>query len=242
MIDSETAVKQVRAALEIDNAINLHRYPVKVSVNANALVLEGEVESVAAKKLALVHAGAAVDGDGDVVDRLRVMPAQRCGDGAIRDGFAAMLAGQREYSNCGIRTRSGSVTKVVRAAPEERSGDIEIGVEDGVIHLKGSVISLSHKRVAGVLAWWTPGCRDVANDLGLDPPERDNDEEVVEALSLVFEMDQELDGGQIGIGAHDGVVTLEGFVSSDTQRRRAELDAWALFGVSKVVNHIDVRA
>ncbi|MEO5700195.1 MAG: BON domain-containing protein [Casimicrobiaceae bacterium] len=241
MVDSETAVKQVRAALEIDPAINLHRYPVRVSVDANVLVLEGEVESVAAKKLALVHA-IAVDGVGDVVDRLRVIPAQRRGDGAVRDGYAALLAGQREYSNCGIRTRDAAGSKLVRAAPEERSGDIEISVDDGVIRLTGSVISLSHKRVAGVLAWWTPGCCDVANALMLDPPERDNDEEVVEALSLVFEMDPDLDGEQIGVGAHNGVVTLEGFVSSDVQRRRAELDAWALFGVSRVVNHIDVRA
>jgi len=30
-------------------------------------------------------------------------------------------------------------------------------VEDGVVTLNGRVPSLSHKRLAGALAWWNPG-------------------------------------------------------------------------------------
>ncbi len=241
MIESEAAVKQVRAALEYEPSINLHRFPVKISVDAGAVVLEGEVESVAAKKLALEHARS-VEGVRGVVDRLHVAPTERRGDGAIRDAFCALLSAQREYLNCGIRVLDGGATRLVREAPEERSGDIAVVVEDGVITLDGSVISLSHKRVAGVLAWWTSGCRDVVNAIAIDPPERDHDEEIVEALSLVYEIDQELAGAQIRVLARDCVVTLEGHVGTDKQRRRAEHDAWALFGVDKVVNRIAVRA
>jgi osmotically-inducible protein OsmY len=37
-------------------------------------------------------------------------------------------------------------------------------------------------------------------------------------------------------------VTLEGVVPTEEQRRRAELDAWALSGVDKVVNRLQVAA
>lgn len=64
--------------------------------------------------------------------------------------------------------------------------------------LEGRVVSLSHKRLAGVLAWWVPGCRDF-------------------------------------------VVTLDGLVRTEEERRRAEDDAWCLFAVDDVVNRIEVR-
>lgn len=241
MADKETAVKQVRAALEFDTRINLHRHPIQVTLDNDAVVLEGEVDSVAAKKLALEHAGA-VQGVRGVVDRLRVAPAERRGDGAIRDAFCALLMSQRELTNCAIRTRTNGRSQVLRAVSDEKSGDIEVAVENGVITVEGSVISLSHKRVIGVLAWWTPGCRDVVNSLELNPPERDGDEEVIEALSLVYEMDPMVQADLVHIRCERYVVTLEGYARTEQERQRAEFDAWALFGVDKVVNRIEVRS
>jgi len=234
-------VKQVRAALEFDTRINLHRHPIQVTFDNDALVLEGEVDSVAAKKLALEHAGA-VHGVRGVVDRLRVAPAERRGDGAVRDAFCGLLMGQRELTNCAIRVRTNGRSEIVRQVNDEKSGDIEIGVDDGVITIEGSVISLSHKRVIGVLAWWTPGCRDVINALELNPPERDGDEEVIEALTLVYEMDPTVQPELVHIRCENYVVTLEGYARTEQERQRAELDAWALFGVDKVVNRIEVRS
>ena len=241
MTDKETAVKQVRAALEFDTRINLHRHPIQVTFDDDALVLEGEVDSVAAKKLALEHAGA-VHGVRGVVDRLRVAPAERRGDGAVRDAFCGLLMGQRELTNCAIRVRTNGRSEIVRQVNDEKSGDIEIGVDDGVITIEGSVISLSHKRVIGVLAWWTPGCRDVINALELNPPERDGDEEVIEALTLVYEMDPTVQAELVHIRCQNYVVTLEGYARTEQERQRAEFDAWALFGVDKVVNRIEVRS
>jgi len=242
MMDREQAVKQVRAALEFDTRINVHRHPIQVTFDHDAIVLEGDVDSVAAKKLALEHAGA-VEGVRGVVDRLRVLPAERRGDGAIRDAFCALLMSQRELANCGITVHSnnGSAQRV-RAAPAERSGDIDIRVNDGIITIEGSVISLSHKRVIGTLAWWTAGCRDVVNSLELDPPERDGDEEVVEALTLVFEMDPIVQNDLIRVRCKRYAVTLEGYARTEQERQRAEFDAWSLFGVDKVVNRIEVRS
>ena len=126
---------------------------------------------------------------------------------------------------------------------EDASGDILASVKDGVVTLDGWVISLSHKRLAGVLAWWVPGCRDVVDGLDVLPPEQDNDDEVSDALSLVLEMDPMIPHpGQIRIHTDHYVVTLDGLVGSQTEKDRAEQDAWCLFAVDKVVNRLAVRA
>jgi osmotically-inducible protein OsmY len=104
------------------------------------------------------------------------------------------------------------------------------------------VISLSHKRVIGTMAWWTAGCRDVVNALVLDPPERDNDEEVIEALTLVYEMDPTVQADLIRIRCENYVVTLEGYARSEQEKQRAEFDAWSIFGVDKVLNQLEVRS
>jgi osmotically-inducible protein OsmY len=96
--------------------------------------------------------------------------------------------------------------------------------------------------VAGVLAWWTPGCRDVLNGLKVVPPESDNDDEIADAVRLVLEMDPVLPRAEeIALRVRGRAVTLEGVVPSEEQRRRAESDAWFVLGVEKVVNRILVR-
>jgi osmotically-inducible protein OsmY len=241
MLDKEAIVKKVHGLLENEPRVNLHHYPVTIDVVEGAVVLEGEVEDIAAKKLALELA-ASVDGIRGVVDRLRVVPAERMGDGAIRDSLCRFLLGVPELRNCTIRVQVKGAVETLRDVRGEGAGDIELAIRDGVITLEGTVISLSHKRVAGVLAWWTPGCRDVVNSLGVVPPEEDNEEEVADALRLVLEMDPLVDSDRISARARDFVITLEGHVRTEAERRRAEFDAWALFAVDKVINRIKVRA
>ncbi len=236
MPDKNAVIKQVRKALEHDTHINLHRHPVKIGQAGDVITLEGEVESVAAKKLALEHA-AAVPGVRGVADRLRVATERR-GDGAIRDSVSAFLLGQPEFRQCTIRVVAGGRVETLRDAAD---GSIEVAVSDGVITLEGRVGSHSHKRIAGVLAWWTPGCRDVVNALAVEPPGEDGDDEVLDALGLVLEMDPLTRGTPIHADCRNYVITLEGVVRSEEERRRAELDAWCLFAVDGVINRIEVR-
>jgi osmotically-inducible protein OsmY len=92
-----------------------------------------------------------------------------------------------------------------------------------------------------VLAWWVPGCRDVVDALEVLPPEQDNDDEVSDALSLVLEMDPMIPHpGQIRILTRNYVVTLEGLAGSEAEKTRAEQDAWCLFAVDRVINHLAV--
>lgn len=237
MNEMQAVVKRIQQALEYEPRINLHRYPVKISVVQGAVVIEGEVADIAAKKLALEAAGA-IEGTRGVVDRLRVVPSERRGDGAIRDSFANFVRGATELSNCTIRVATNGAIETLHAAPPDGGGSIDFSVTDGVITLDGSVISLSHKRIAGVLAWWTPGCRDVVNSLDVVPHEEDIDDEVIDAVRLVLEMDPFVQPEQIDVKCSNYVVTLEGHARTADERRRAELDAWYVFAVDRVINKL----
>jgi osmotically-inducible protein OsmY len=177
-----------------------------------------------------------------VVDRLRVAPGERRGDGAIRDSFARLFLQQAEFRNCTVRSQASERELVLREGNGDCVGDVTIAVSDGVISLEGHVISVPHRLFAGVLAWWTPGRRDVVNALELQPDYEERDDEVTEALGLVLEADPAIDASQIRPGCEDWVVTLDGSVPSEEQKRRAEMDAWYLSGVDKVVNRLQVSS
>jgi osmotically-inducible protein OsmY len=236
----EAITKRVHALLERETRINLHRFPIGIG-NADGVVrLEGEVPDIAAKKLALELA-ASVPGISGVVDRLRVIPGERRGDGAIRDSLVRFMLAERELLRCTLRARAGEQALTLRQIDGDCDGEIEFSVTDGVIVLEGHVISQSHRRFAGVLAWWTPGRRDVVNALAVKPEYEDRDDEVTEVLRLVLEADPLIEEpDQIRPSCRNFVVTLEGSVPTDKQRERAELDAWYLSGVDRVINRLAV--
>lgn len=234
----EAITRQVHALLEREARINIHRFPVAISNADGVVVLEGELADIAAKKLALDLA-ASVRGVSGIVDRLRVSPGERRGDGAVRDSLARMLLQFPEFRNCTLRSRTNERDEVLRDA-RDGVGDIQIAVRDGVITLEGHVISQSHRRFAGVLAWWTPGRRDVVNSLEVRPDYEDRDDEVAEVMRLVLEADPQVNADGIRSSCAGGSVTLEGNVPTVEQKRRAELDAWALYGVSRVLNRLQV--
>ncbi|HEX5084031.1 MAG TPA: BON domain-containing protein, partial [Blastocatellia bacterium] len=134
--------------------------------------------------------------------------------------------------------------------PAEKRGDMRIivgggmalqeGRDEGVVLLEGQAPSLSHKRLAGVLAWWVPGSRDVLNCLEVVPPEEDNDGEITDAVKLILDKDPFVDDVEILVTARNRVVTLDGAVRSEGEKGMAEFDAWFVFGVDKVINKIQV--
>lgn len=129
MAAKEAVLKQVRAAFEQEPRINLHSHPIHLSFDNGVLTLEGEVRDIAAKKLALELAGAA-DAVRGVVDRLRVAPAERKGDGAIRDVVRNFLLAEPTLQNCTLRLRLKGQLEVLRDAGAEECGAIEVAVED----------------------------------------------------------------------------------------------------------------
>jgi osmotically-inducible protein OsmY len=240
MAEREAVLKEVRAAFERERRIDLHRHAITMDYHDGDLTLEGEVETIAAKKLAMELA-IAVPGVSVIIDRLHVEPAMRMGDGAILDAVRDALIQEPALENCAIRIRSKGRVGTVREAMLKPSGAIEVSVTDGVVLLDDRVTNLIQKRLAGVLAWWVPGSRDVINGMEVVPPEEDRDDLVTEAVRIVLEKDPFVRADQIRVSTTNDIVALEGVVRTTEEKRMAEHDAWYVFGVDRVVNNLQVR-
>ena len=248
--DQKGILKKIRAALEREPRVRFDQHPIEIFFNEvdDTVTLQGEAPDVAAKKLTLEFA-AAVPGVRGVVDRLRVAPGERMSDEEIRNHIRDAFIQEPAFSNCSIRvqTKEGSQTF---NDPSEKRGDMRIivgggmalqeGLDEGVVLLEGQAPSLSHKRLAGALAWWVPGSRDVLNCLEVVPPEEDNDDEITDAVKIILDKDPFVDDVQILVVTRNRVVTLEGAVRSEGEKDMAEFDAWFVFGVDKVVNNLQV--
>ncbi|PTL76658.1 BON domain-containing protein [Vitiosangium sp. GDMCC 1.1324] len=230
----------IRDAMEHHPNIHLTPRPVRMSLDTgDVLVLEGEVEDVASKKL-LLEVAAATPGLSGIVDRLHVAPARPMSDAEVRQHVVDTLLDEPALRDCGVRVRDGGQVRVLRPTAPGVRGCLEVRVAEGIVTLDGDINSLAAKRLAGVLAWWVPGTRDVVNGLGVEPPERDNAEELAEAVHVVLEKDPFIDAAEIAVDTWGRTVTLRGIVHAEEQRRMAENDAWFVFGVDKVENQLTV--
>ncbi len=240
MTADETILREIRAALEHEPRVRAHHNAIHIAICDGALTVEGEVDNIAAKRIALEQAKALM-GMNSMIDRLRIAPGERKGDGAVRDAVSRFLLSEGAFLDYAIRAKSRDDTIVLRNLGAQAQSSIALEVQEGVVTLSGNVGSLSHKRLAGVLAWWAPGCRDVVNELEVVPLENDHDGEILDALRLVLEKDPLVHADQIRADSCNGVVTLHGFLTTVEERKMAESDAWYLLGVRDVVNRIEVR-
>jgi osmotically-inducible protein OsmY len=240
MSEKQEVMKAVKAAFVHEPRINLHSHPIQMDFEDGVLTLEGEVENIAAKKMGLELA-IVIPGVTGIVDRLHVTPAMPMGDGAVLDAVRNALLEEPALRECTIRVRQKGKEETVRESLSPNPGVIELSVNNGVVLLDDHVPSLGQKRLAGVLAWWIPGSRDVINGLAVEPPEEDNDGEISEAVRLVLEKDRLVNADQIRVGTDHAVVTLEGLVRNEREKHMAEFDAWYVFGVDKVINRLGVQ-
>jgi osmotically-inducible protein OsmY len=240
MTNQGQVLTAVRAAFEREPRINLHKYPVRMDFGEGVLTLEGDAEHVAAKKLSLELA-IAVPGVTGIVDRLHVTPSVHMGDGAILDAVRDALLHAPGLQNCAIQVKRKGTWETVREATVTPHGVMQVSVTDGVVLLDDHVTSLIQKRLAGVLAWWVPGSRDVVNGMEVVPLQEDSDGEIAKAVRLVLEKDPFVNVERIRVAVDKAVVTLEGEAASEPQKEMAESDAWYVFGVDKVDNRLEVR-
>jgi osmotically-inducible protein OsmY len=236
MIRADEVIGTIRAALEREPRVNPHAHRIELEFADGVVTLSGEVSGVAEKKLALELAASPSPVSG-VVDRLRVEPSERMEDGAIRDHVCDALIGEPAFNSYSVRAVVKQEVEQVRDLPDPNR-IFEVEVADGVVTLNGVAESISHKRFAGVLAWWVPGSRDVVNGVELNPTMPDSDEELVDVLRLILEKDPMVNASQIKLRSRDNVVTIEGAVPTESSKSAAEADAWYTFGVNSVVNNL----
>lgn len=228
------------AALEYDSRVNLRHNRIRVAVQREWVRLEGTVDSIIAKKVAVTTAQH-VAGAMPVVDCLRVAVTEPQEDGALRVKVSHALSEEPAFMEYGIRTRhNGSFTRL-REIRDAMEGNLDVTAQEGVVTLEGRVGSLSHRRLAEVLVWWTPGCQDVDNRLHVTPPEQENEGELVDAVRIVLEKDPLVHASQLHVSAKGNTVTLEGYVASREEQRLAVLDTWYIPGVRDVDDRIEAR-
>ncbi len=203
-----------------------------------ALILEGEVERVAQKKIVLELAAAhpAVDA---IVDRVRVRPAERIDDAAIRKHLREVFTLDPSLAGLKITEigEAGALAELSR--PDDAIGEFDYAVSEGVVILNGSVSDLAVKRYIGVLVWWCPGSRDVVNGIVAASDETDGPDRITDAVRAVLEKDPYVDAAQVKVGVRNRVVRLTGWLPSPAQSHMAENDAWYVFGVDDVINQIE---
>ncbi|MBI3398941.1 MAG: BON domain-containing protein [Deltaproteobacteria bacterium] len=210
-------MKIIKASLGKELCIDLVKHPVHIKMENNAILMEGVVERIAHKKRALLIT-MSIPGISGVIDRLRVRPAKEMGDKEIKNHIHDAFAEEPTLNNI----------------------PIEVEVNNGVVDIEGTVSSLSHKRLAGVLAWWVPGSTDVINSLEVVPPEEDSDDEITDAVMLALEKDKLVNHSSIKVTTQNYVVTLTGIAHSEPEKNAAEDDAWYIWGVNEVVNRLKV--
>ncbi len=232
---------KVRAALRSEPRLgpSFHASELRIEPDG-VLVLAGEVPSVAAKKLALERV-AALGGITGIVDRLHVQPAARMTDKEIRVHLRDMLIEDLSFKHLEIREAEADGLRLMRGVPTGARGNIDTEVQDGVVTLNGRVPGLTSKRLAGAMAWWVPGVRDVVNGIAVDPPEDDGPDMIAEAVRVVLEKDPFVNASQVRVGVLGTTVRLFGLVPSEIEKDAAERDAWCIFAVDKVLNEIQVR-
>jgi osmotically-inducible protein OsmY len=240
MDERERVLAAVRSALRSEPKIGDGAAAIEMNFNEGVLTLAGVVASIAMKKLALERAAELPPVRG-IVDRLHVRPAAHMGDREIAQHVRDALLQEPALAECAIAVRRGGKVDTIRD-PAPRAGSIEIEVDDGIVTLNGEVSGLGRKRLAGVLAWWVPGSRDVINGIAVVPDEEDTPDAMEEAVRIVLEKDPFVDASQIRVGVRRGVVRLTGTVPTESERDMAEFDAWYVFGVDDVENAIVVRA
>jgi osmotically-inducible protein OsmY len=239
MTGEQDVLAAVRSALHSEPRIHVVDGPIHLAFAGNELTMEGEVDHIAGKKLAL-EAAARIPGVGGIIDRLHVRPATPMGDGEIRDKVRDALLEESALASCTIRAWVKGQLETAREQADA-TGSIDIKVENGIVTLDGDVAGPGQKRIAGVLAWWVPGSRDVINGIGLTPPEQDSEAAVTDAVLQVLEKDPFVDATSIQVHTRRAVVTLTGSVPREAERKLAEDDAWYVFDVDKVVNLLVVR-
>jgi osmotically-inducible protein OsmY len=228
------------AAIRSEKRIGLQFKPTLLEIDADGTAtIQAEVDNVAIKRLALERL-AATQGVSAIVDRLRVKPAVAMSDDGILDHLRKAFYDEPSFRQLALKEREDGKVTLVREAFEDARGEIEIEVKQGVVILNGRVPGLASKRLAGVLAWWVPGSRDVINGIAVEPPEEDAPIQIEEAVRIALDKDPFVDASQVRVGVRHRTVRLTGAVHSPEARDAAEWDAWYVFGVDDVINEIVV--
>jgi len=127
--------------------------------------------------------------------------------------------------------------------PILNASEIGVGVKEGIVTLSGIVDTYTKKMMAEKAAKKVSGVKAVALDIqvGVSPLFRKTDSEIAETVLNALRLHTAVQEDRIKIKVEDGVVTLEGEVEWEYQRKAAVNAIENLPGVRNVLNYITVK-
>ena len=127
--------------------------------------------------------------------------------------------------------------------PVLNAAEIGVSVKEGIVTLSGIVDTYTKKLAAERVAKGVSGVRAVAEDIqvGVSPFFRRTDTEIAEAVLNALKWHTAVNEDKIKIKVEDGVVTLDGQVEWDYQRRAAKTAIENLSGIRTIYNFISVK-
>ncbi|MHB8841197.1 MAG: BON domain-containing protein [Candidatus Aquicultor sp.] len=212
----EDLVNDVKRALSTDTRIDQSMIQIS-SEQPGVIVLDGQVDTYNEKVLAEEIVGR-VRGVKDVVNNISVTPPIAKSDEEIAEDVRGNL-------------KRDSWVDWSR---------ISIEVIDGVVFLRGTMISRVEKMEAENDARWVAGVVDVVNHLVVKPEITIADAEIERDVRAALIKNTRLDLTEMNVDVTEGVVTLTGEVPNFTQKRIAEFVAFSVPGVVDVVNELHV--
>lgn len=225
-------------ALRADPRIAGHGASVTVELDEGTMTLKGEAKHIAAKRRASALALAFSRGGYRVVDCLRRDVTKRLAEQELALTVAERLAAEPVFADYSLDFEARGERKPLHDAGSG-AHVLRVTARDDAVTLTGSVGSLTHKRLAEVIAYWTGACALVVNDLEVVPPEEDSDDELTDAVLMALEKDPLVDAGQLHVGTAGGIVHVEGLTLSHEQHRFVLEDIWLVPGVADVVDRIE---
>jgi osmotically-inducible protein OsmY len=135
------------------------------------------------------------------------------------------------------------IEEELRSSPLFEPNDvIGVAVKNGVVSLTGFVRTYADKYEAEAAAKRVAGVSGVANDIQVRlPGEQRPDPDIARDAAAAIKSRLSSVAEQIRIIVNDGVITLEGEVEWDVQRKEAERAVYHISGIKGVTNLIKLK-
>lgn len=175
-----------------------------------------------------------------------------------QDGFrrrllfssVAVLAGVLSVAGCN-KSHPDEKDAVTNSLKSNSLGEVSVSQDrdKGVMTLTGDVASDTQKQQAGTLAQQAAPDYQVANEIGVRPPDTnagavasDQDKAIEDNFKAEIKSHKALDDQSIRCSAKNGTLEIKGSVKTESQKKEVEALAKKVPNVQQVVNELEVNA
>lgn len=163
---------------------------------------------------------------------------------------AMVLAGALSVAGC-HKSHPDEKDAVTNSLKSNGLGEVDVSQDrdKGVMTLTGNVASDDQKQHAGTLAQQAAPDYQVANEIGVRPPDTNNagavasdtDKGIEDNFKAAIKAHKALDDQSISGSAKNGTLEIKGSVKTERQKREVEAMAKKIPNVQQVVNELGVK-